>query len=477
MDTTARFGFIFVAIMCAAPAAARGLYANGFDPPFIEPLFPQVDGEFQLPSGATSDQLAWLLSELAAGETTTIAEVNEHFDASWLSQIPAAQTQTFVNSLRTSFPDAVVTDVVGVTPVRITVVIDSPGSPPPSGFLSIGARYSGARKIVQLGSSNYGGSVQYPEDQTLTMTQAADKFVTLSASPALLVGRIGSNGQCSAIVDRNATQLRATASIFKTWILAGVGRAIAAGLVSAEDPIALVATELAPGGTINSEPLGTVFPLGDLATLMMGISDNTATDLLHEVIGRDHIDGVIGNIGLANPDVLRPILGISEQFHVFRSFDLPTAQSFVNGTEAFQQQFVEEEIVPLGPQTTGPYFHVDLLTSGTWRASPMDICQAFASLRRLPPGSEALQTVDAAFGAGAAQPDVRQDWDRVWYKGGSLAASVDDFHVLTHAWMLENAGGDPYVVIAMSNDSGGGINPFFVQSITGRLLELVSKLP
>lgn len=455
---------------------ARPLYADGFDPPAIAPLFPVVDGQFQLPAGPAADQLQWLLGELAAGETTTLAEINAHFDPAWLSQISAAQTQAFIQSIRTSYPDAVVTDVVTVTPVRLTVVIDSPGSSPPSGYLSLGARYTGNRRIVLLGVGSYGGTVQYPDDRVLSMTQAADKFATLSASPALLVGRIGSNHQCTEIVARNAQQTRATASVFKIWVLGGVGRAIAAGPVAAADLVPMAVSEIAPGGIINSEPLNTPFPVADLATLMMGISDNTATDLLHELIGREPIGQVVADFGHAQPTLLTPFLGISEQFHLFHSFPLAESLSYVNGTEAFQQTFLENEIGPLGPSNGGPYFHASLLTDGSWRASPYDICAAFAALRRLPQGSEAIRVVDAALGASAAQPDVRGDWDRVWYKGGSLA-SGSGFHVLTHTWMLENAGESPYVVIALSNSAGGGIDEFAVQSITGRLLELVSELP
>lgn len=84
--------------------------------------------------------------------------------------------------------------------------------------------------------------------------------------------------------------------------------------------------------------------------------------------------------------------------------------------------------------------------------------------------------IDRAMSAGAAQPNVRSAWDRVWYKGGSLSSGAG-FHVLVHAWFLEDAGRDPYVVIAMSNSVSGGIDEFFVQSVTGRILQLVAALP
>lgn len=468
---------VLLAPLVAQPGHARALYRDGFDPPVIAPLFPPSGNSFQLPPGPVSTQLEWLMSELATGETTTLAEINQHFDPDWLAQVTPAQTQAFINSVRSNYPDAVIRDVVALTPIRATVVIDSPGGKPPHGYLSIGARYSGNQGITLLGVNAYHGSVQHPADQSLTMTQAADKFTTLSTDNGLYVGRIGSNGQCTALVDRNAGVPRATASIFKIYVLGGIGRMIADGPLSAADPVTLVASELAPGGTINSEPLGTSFRVDELTRLMMGISDNTATDLLHERAGRTRMNLAVNQLGMAQPALLTPLLGISEQFHVFRSFPLATALDYVNGDEAFQAQFVVQQIEPLGPLTNPLYFHTQLLTSGTWQATPRDICAAFAALRRLPQGSEAMATVDAALGASAGQPEVRGDFDRVWYKGGSLAVTAGNFHVLTHAWMLEDAGSDPYVVIALSNSSAGGIDQYDIQSITGRLLELVSQRP
>ena len=221
-----------------------------------------------------------VLGELAPGETTTPEEIAAHFDSSWTVSVP--DTQAFFASLRATFPDAIVRDVVTVTPVTVTVVIAKPDDSTPYGYVQLGARYTGTRGIDQFGVSNYFGSVQYPEDQNLTLDEAVSKFGTLSPNPALLIGRIGANGQCSTLVGLDADQLRATGSIFKLWVLGGVARAITNGTLPVDEEIPLVASELALAGSINVEPLGTLFPLIDMATLMIGISDNTATDHLHE---------------------------------------------------------------------------------------------------------------------------------------------------------------------------------------------------
>jgi Beta-lactamase enzyme family len=472
-----RFALMLAAVCCCGPAVADRLFSDGFEIPVIEPLFPRANGTFLLPPGPTTDQLVWIMGELASGETTTPEEIMAHFDPSWGVSIP--DTQAFFETLRTTFPDAIIRDVVAVTPVEVTVVISKPDLTTPYGFLSLQAHYSGAQGILQFGVSDYFGSVQYPEDQNLDLADATTKFTTLSSAPALMVGRIdASTGQCSAIVDVNASELRATGSLFKLWVLGGVARDIALGELDLNDPVPLVASAIAPGGTINNEPLGTVFPVIDMARLMIGISDNTATDHLHHLVGRDRIDEVIDDYDVADPTVLKPLLDISEQFHLFFSFPLDTSLAYVNGTEEYQQQFLDDEIVPLGPYVpgSGQYNNVELLTSGSWRASPMDICNAFAHHLRLPQGSDAAYLVDQALGAQSAQPEVRNAWDRVWYKGGSLSAA-DGYHVLTHAWMLQNSGEDPYVVIAMSNSDTGGIDEYEVQSITGRILQLVSEMP
>jgi len=470
--------FSAACLACAASARADRIFADGFQVPVPPSQFPIVGDQYQIPSGPAADQLAWIIAELKGTETTTPAEISAHFASSF----NPGSTASFFASLRGLWPNAVVTDVIGVTPVDLTVLINVPGGgagtqAAPSGFLHLQAQYTGGKLVTLFSVSNFSGSVMYAADQSLTLAQALTRFHTLSANPALLVGRISrTTGACSAIAGDAQDQLRATASIFKTWVLGGLADAVAANAVRIDQTVPLQAGYIAPGGEINSEPLGTLFPVSDLAALMMGISDNTATDHIHHLTGRTTINAFVDRSGVADPNVLKPVLDISEQFHLFDSFPLATALQYVNGTEAFQQQFLDQQIVPLGPDTqNGGYNNVPLYTSGSWRASPLDICAAFSRLRREAQGSDQMWLVDHALGAQAAQPSVRDLWNRVWYKGGSLSSS-DGYHVLTHAWMLENTGEDPYVVIAMSNSDNGGIDQYQVQSVTGRILQLLAAM-
>ena len=441
----------------------------------IEPLFPQVAGEFVLPAYPVTDQLEWIISELDGGETTTLAEIQAHFSTGFDQP---GLVNFFNNVLRPEFPNARIVDVIGISPTRATVVIEGDNPDFDFGFVSIWARYTGAELVTFFQVSPFSGSVQYPGDQNLTLTEAADEFIEVSASNSLFVGRIDSLGQCQPVIERSAQTPRALGSIFKMWVLAALAERLNDGLSNPEDDIALVASELAAGGIINNEPLGTQFSVRDMAILMLSFSDNTSTDHLHELVGRIAIADQLTDFGLSQPDLLLPFLNISEQFHVFTRFNLSTAQSYVNGTLAFREQFLVDEIIPEGPShpINFPFFHESLLSTGTWRASATDICRTFAGLNALPRNSSGFEVVNQAMGYQSAQPGIRNEWQRVWYKGGSLTSGATGDHVLTHAWLLQKSGeARPWVVVALANDSAGGIDGFAVQSLTSRIIELVGQ--
>ncbi|HET8899729.1 MAG TPA: serine hydrolase [Rhodanobacteraceae bacterium] len=456
----------------AANAQDHSIYTDGFDPPSFTQRYPIVNGAAQLPATPPANQIQWFVNELASGQNTTAAEVSQHFT----SAFDATSIANWINtSLRPFWPDAKIVDVVALTPYGGTVVIDGGVATNPYGFINFHTQYAGSQHLFTLFSAaNWGGSVMYPEDQTLTLTQAADKALTLASDVGVLVARINPTGPCVPIIERNSATLRATASIFKNWVLYGMGRTIVDGDLSADETVTLSAGILASGGDLNSEPLGTTIPVLDLAALMMGNSDNTATDLMHHRVGRDRINAAIDASGVANPNVLKPLLDISEQFQFIYSFPASTWQAYIDGDEAYQNQFLQTQVVPRG-NVMGSYSNLGMMVAGTWHASPMDVCSVYAANRRLPQGSEAFQTVDTAMAAEAAQPNVRNRWDRVWYKGGSLSPVANKFNVLTHAWLVENAGGPAYFVATMYNDNNpNAIDQYKVQSIAGRILEILA---
>jgi hypothetical protein len=159
---------IALCLVVASPVAAQ-IYVDGFEST-IRPQFPLVNGVYQVPPAPVTTRLNWLLGELQAGATTTADEVNANFDPTWLASINVQATIDFITAVRTSYPNARIADLISHTPTQVTALIDSPDSPPPSGFFVFRTRYAGGGQIVQFGVNSFSGTVLFPADQTLTLT-------------------------------------------------------------------------------------------------------------------------------------------------------------------------------------------------------------------------------------------------------------------------------------------------------------------
>jgi len=463
---------VVVLLLITGQAWSQIIFYNDFEVPVIQPLFPQVAGQFVLPNEPAANQLEWVVQQLSES-STSIADINAHFS----SGFNANDLQNFFSTLRNTYPDGEIIDIVAMTPMSTAVVVQGQDANAEMGYFLVDSRYTGNEEIVYFSVSPYYGSVQYPVDQGLSMQQAINKFDTLAADVGVLVAYVDHNNQCQPIFQNNAQTLKATGSIFKTWVLGGMADEIVNANINPGQNVVFDAGQWVNGSSfVNYEPAGTVFSAQDLAVMMLGVSDNTATEILHDLVGRAVIDNYIDGSGVVDATVLKPILSINEQFHLFFSIHPTTATNFINDTESNQLNFINTQLEPLGAVTSYPYQNDFLMTSGSWRASAMEVCQNFAHLRTYPQGSNALALVDRAMGAQTAQPEIRNNWDRAWYKGGSLVSGADGYHVLTHAWLLENNGHAPYVVVGMTNDDSGGIDSndgiYKVQSVLARILEL-----
>ena len=455
-----------------------GIGPGACSDPALTNLFPLVNGEVAIPDHAAGRHLRWLLDQTAGTDEFTDARIKEHFSDQWLAQNSLDQTRTLLEETRLTYPDARLTDPVATTSTAMTGVFTAATGL--DAYFVLNSNLAEG-KITGLSVYNWGygtASVVSASDATLNFEQAADRFTSLSAQPSLLVARINEANQCEPLVTRDADVLRSIASVFKIWILAGVVDALEDGSLFHDQVVLLDGAKQVNGGPLNAEPAGMEMTIDELSTLMLGVSDNTATDMLLGLAGRSRIDGLHAEYGHQTPSVLAPQLGISEQFHLFFSFPESEALEYIMGTEEFQQDFLTNRIVPLGSRATGGggYNNESLFVDGAWQASTMDICGAFARHRLHPPGSDAALMVERALQAGIAQPNVREIWDRVWYKGGSLASGANGKVVLTHAFMLEKEGEQPIVVIGLSNNPGSDIDGFAIQSILGRILELAADL-
>ena len=443
----------------------------------IEPLFPRVNGQFVLPNTPAANQMNWVIEQLAAA-TTSLQDINDRFDPDTLAQVSDVEWQQFFDTLRGIVPNGTIQDIITMTPTFVRVLVGDANAPGSGQFMTLRTTY-GNGLITSFGSVTFplNGSSTGAADQALDYAGAANKLETLAEDVGVLVAEIDDNHQCVPVFDRNAATPLATASIFKVWVMGALAQAIEDGVIAPDQLIALNANDQVLGGSINSEPLGTMFTVTDMAALMLGISDNTATEHLFRLVGRDRNEAILAQFNYAAPDLMLPFLSMNEAFHLYFTVPLQEALDYVAGTEQEQRDYVNNTLEPLGPVTDFSSSNPDVLVSGTWQGSPNDVCNAIAGLRQFNDVSDGFIVTDQAYGAETAVVNLRDKWERVWFKGGSLDDGTG-LRVLTYGWLLESDSRGAFVVVAMGNNDSGGsarIDQAAFASVASRLVDLVDE--
>ena len=128
----------------------------------------------------------------------------------------------------------------------------------------------------------------------------------------------------------NGDELFPTASVFKVPVIVELYRQVEAGAVSLEEEVALREEDKAPGSGILQElSPGLMVTLRDLVSLMMIVSDNTATDLLIEKVGMEKVNATLRRLGLKRTtvvadcrDILFDLIGLNDLLDEEKTIDI-----------------------------------------------------------------------------------------------------------------------------------------------------------
>lgn len=133
--------------------------------------------------------------------------------------------------------------------------------------------------------------------------EIAATFAAADARGFLHAREIGGAAAGGAGVDLDADHPVSAASVIKIVFAVAFARAVAAGRLDPRERVEVPA-ELRLGGSgtagFTDPPL---VSLRDLATLMMTVSDNAATDLVYARVGAEAIAAVVSDLGLTDTHV------------------------------------------------------------------------------------------------------------------------------------------------------------------------------
>lgn len=132
----------------------------------------------------------------------------------------------------------------------------------------------------------------------------AERVRTLPGQIGLYV-RYTDTGDILAL---NADAPLEAASVIKLTVMIEAFRQREAGRIDFDAPVTIRPEDKLPScGALTYLRDGTTVTVGDLVTLMIILSDNTATNLLIDMLGQGNINDTIGNLGLAGTQLNRKL--------------------------------------------------------------------------------------------------------------------------------------------------------------------------
>ncbi|NER49535.1 MAG: serine hydrolase [Symploca sp. SIO1A3] len=263
---------------------------------------------------------------------------------------------------------------------------------------------------------------QAPISQGMSLKVAKEMFRSLPGKVSFLV--LEDNSQLAAL---RTNQPLAVGSAFKLAVLKALKQQIDGGILAWDDVVKLEEEQKSlPSGMLQTWPDGSQLTVQTLATLMISVSDNTATDMLINVVGRDLIESFA-------PRNL-PFLTTREAFVLKNPQNQSLLERYRQGNEASRREVINQ--LPSYPLPSVDIFNANTVAVDVeWFFSTKELCELMTTVADLP-----LMSINP----GVARPN---DWSRIAFKGGSEPG------VLNLTTLLEAKNGKTYCVSATWNNT------------------------
>ncbi|MBD2435848.1 serine hydrolase [Nostoc sp. FACHB-110] len=291
-------------------------------------------------------------------------------------------------------------------------------------FLVVFHQASVPSKIALNGKGQIAGLLfQPPQAKVIDLKTATAQFQALPGKVSFLVQE---NTKVKATL--NSQTPLAVGSAFKLAVLKVLKSEIAAGKRTWKDVVQLQPNwKSLPSGMLQTWPDGAYLTVQTLASLMISLSDNTATDVLINLLGREQIE-------LISPRN-RPFLTTRELFILKGLWNRKLLQLYQNSNETQRRAILQELIAKPLPDVREFEGTNPVALDVEWLFTAEELCGLIQQVADLP-----LMSINP----GVANP---QDWRKVAFKGGSEPG------VLNLTTWLEAKNGKNYCVVATWNNS------------------------
>jgi beta-lactamase class A len=297
------------------------------------------------------------------------------------------------------------------------------------------------------------------------LAMAGDTAEKIAADLAALPGNVnawfGPLGG-TPVIERNANQPLALGSTFKLYVLAALAEDVKAGRRKWSNVVPLTEKSY-PSGQLQNWPQGAPVTLHTLASLMISISDNTATDQLIEVLGRSRILKLMRDSGHSDPSANDPFLTTRELF-ILKTMDPVFLDRWrTRSPDAIAAAEVLMTVAdPSLDEVNGAFANGPKAIDIEWFASPADLARLFAHMRRkADPKAFAIMAINPS-----ATPAIKANWPYVGFKGGSEPG------VLNLTWLLTDKAGRDWVLTLGWNNPDAVVDTGKLEALAQRILLL-----
>jgi beta-lactamase class A len=244
-----------------------------------------------------------------------------------------------------------------------------------------------------------------PRDDSMAKLEA--EFRALPGASGFGLYALG-EGKPAPILDYRADVAAPLGSAFKLWVLAELARQVAAGERHWADVVTAGAPSL-PSGVLQTWPAGSPVTVQTLATLMVSISDNTATDTLLTTLGRAKVDAMAASAGGSVP-----VMTTREMFAV--KGDAALTRAWAAGSVDARRSLLAETAATIATATLDPTVFAGkpvAIDSVEWFASPAAMAGLLDRLRGADATTRAIMSINAG-----VDPAIAKRFGYVGFKGG-----------------------------------------------------------
>ena len=404
---------------------------------------------FVYPGTPAGRQLEWFITTYN-GAGFDAAAIQAHFHASVLASISAPALAATIDADRPSLaPLTPVSIEAGATRAGlVAVVVDRVGA-----YFRINLRTDPTAPNLLIGLLIQPAPDADPAGPA-DLAAVATAMAAHDGRSTLYVADV-SNDSCMALASHAAGDRFALGSVFKLYVLSALAQSVIDQQRAWGDNLAIRDDHKSlPSGMLHLEPAGRTFALSHYATEMIRISDNTATDHLMRLLGRDAVERAVGASGHADPSATSPLLTTREMFTLKLVLTANDRSAYAAMNVADRRQYLDNTVAPIDLfNRIDPRFvwnaPIDIDTI-EWFASTEEICGVLTRLwtqSSIPAGAHVRATL-------SANPGMAFDmnrWTFVGYKGGSEPG------VLMQAWLLQRNDGRRYVVVVGFNDTASTV--------------------